>query len=506
MAENVSRLCAVITEETIDAARAAMMRAATVADIIEIRLDYLTDFDFSNELSLHTLLDNKTHPVIITCRAMSEGGKQFIDDRVRLRLLVEGARRLADYCDIEADHYQQAATYLPDISRLIVSYHNFDETPADLGAIYDRVTALPAAVHKIVTRAKTIDDSLAILRLLEVAKSDGRNLIAVGMGSPGAATRVLSPSRGGFLTYCALDHGKESAPGQFRCDELSDTYHIQRISETTEITGIIGNPVMHSASPAMHNRAFEELHLDLVYLPFEVADLGQFVRRFVRPETRELNWNLRGLSVTIPYKSDVIPLLDEVDSTASEVGAVNTVVIAEGKLLGFNTDIQGAIEPLARTCALEGESCGVIGSGGAAKAIIYGLIKSGARVTVFARDPAKARNLSNAFGVSVRTLDSIERSEVPVLINTTPAGMRDHSEGSSPIPAAWLAGRKIVYDLVYNPQETRLITDARKAGCHTIGGLDMLVAQGALQFELWTGRQPPVAAMREAALAHLRRK
>ncbi|MEK6325595.1 MAG: shikimate dehydrogenase [Acidobacteriota bacterium] len=503
MTENPARVCAVITEEAIDAARAAIRQAAAVADLIEIRLDYLNDFDFADHGNLRALLQDKPLPVIITCRATSEGGKQLVDDRIRLSLLIEGARRLADYCDIEAAHYEEAARLSPDLSRLIVSYHNFDETPSDLNAIYDRVTALPAAVHKIVTRANTVTDSLAILKLLDRARTEGRDLIALAMGAAGVITRVLGPAWGSFLTYCALRPGRESAPAQPDCAEMMNTYHVHQVSRRTSTTGIIGSPVAHSASPAMHNRAFAALDLDFVYLPFEVDDLAEFFHRFLIPATREIDWDFRGLSVTIPHKSAVIPLLDKVDSTAREVGAVNTVVVSEGLLTGYNTDVQGAMEPLQKVCALEGESCAVIGAGGAARAVIYGLVERGARVSVFARKPEKARSLSQAFGVLVSPIEALQSSDVSVVINTTPVGMRGHSEGSSPVPGAWLLGRRIAYDLVYNPLETRFLADARAAGCRTISGLDMLVAQAALQFELWTGRKPPVDAMRQAALAKI---
>src|SRR6185503_16337600 len=248
--------------ETVEAACAAMKQTPAIADLIELRLDYLRDFDFSNPSSLKQLLEDKPLPVVITCRAISEGGAQHVDEQIRICLLVEGTKRFADFCDIEAASYAEAAKLSPDASRLIVSYHNFDETPDNLNAIYDRVTSLPAAVHKIVTKARTITDSLAIFKLLERAHHDGKPLITMSMGQPGIITRVLGPSRGSFLTYGSLGRGKESAAGQLTCEELIDKYRIRKLSRDTVITGIIGSPVGHSASPAMHNRAFAELDLD----------------------------------------------------------------------------------------------------------------------------------------------------------------------------------------------------------------------------------------------------
>ncbi len=499
MSENSARICAVITEETIDAARAAIKQAASVADLIEVRLDYLTDFDFTDLNVLRDLLKDSSLPAIITCRAVSEGGRQEVDDDVRLRLLA-AATRFADYCDVEAAHYEQLLRFSPDSSRLIVSCHDFSGTPADLDAIYDRITFLPAAVHKIVTRANNVADSLAIFKLLERARAEQRPLIALAMGEAGLITRVLGPAFGSFLTYGTLGRGKESAPGQPSCDELVNIYRVHRISRATSITGILGSPVAHSASPAMHNRAFAELDLDFVYLPFEFADLAAFFRRFVRPETREIDFHLSGLSVTIPHKRDVIPLLDELDETARGTGAVNTVVVTDGRLIGYNTDVRGAMEPLEKVTPLAGESCAVIGAGGAGRAVIHGLLERGARVQVFTRNADKASELTDSFGVNVSTIESLESSNAQIVINTTPIGMRGHSEGSSAVPRASLRGRRVAYDLVYNPLETRFLADAREEGCITISGLEMLVAQAALQFELWTNSKPPIDLMRGAAL------
>jgi len=505
MSETANRVCAVITEETVEAARVALKQASAIGDLIELRLDYLSDFDFGDMNALSRLLEDKPLPVIITCRSVSEGGNRYVEDPIRLRLLVEGAKRFADYCDIEASHYEQACSLSPDISRLIVSYHNFERTPPELDEIYNRVTSLPAAAHKIVTHANTIADSLAILKLLDRACSEGRQLIAIAMGHAGVITRVIGPSRGSFLTYGSLAYGKESATGQLTCEELIDLYRIRGLSRDTRITGIIGLPVSHSASPAMHNRAFAELGLDFVYLPLEVSNVESFISRLVRRETRELDWNLRGFSVTIPHKTAIIPLLDELDETARKVGAVNTVVVRGDRLIGYNTDVNGAMAPLERTIELKGEICAVIGAGGAARAVISGLLERGAGVTVFARNPEKARALSESFNINLQSIESFASSDANIVINTTPVGMRGQNENESPIAKSDLRGRKIVYDLVYTPIETRLLTDARAERCKTITGIEMLVAQGALQFELWTGEKPPIDVMRESAYLRIRR-
>jgi 3-dehydroquinate dehydratase/shikimate dehydrogenase len=503
MTSATARICAVTTEATTELARVAIKRAAGVADMIELRLDYLRDFDFANLENLHALMADKPLPTIITCRAFAEGGQQHVADDTRLRLLVEGARELADYCDIEAAHYEQAAKLAPDLKRLIVSHHNFDETPADIDNIFARIAKLPAAIHKLATRANHISDSVAVFRLLDRARRENKTLIAIAMQEPGLMTRVLGPAFGSFLTYGAIARGRESAPGQLTCEELRDLYRIHHISRETQITGIIGQPVSHSASPAMHNRALAALGLDYVYLPLAVSNVAEFFARFVRPATREINWRLRGLSVTIPHKTAVMPLLDEIDSTAAKVGAVNTVVIQGDKLIGYNTDVAGAMEPLEKFGSLAGISCGVIGAGGSARAVIYGLIKRGARVHLFARDAVKAQSLAESFGIAALPLESLEASDVQIVINATPIGMHGHSEQQSPVPRAALRNRRIAFDLVYNPLETTFLQEAREEGCQTISGVEMLIAQAALQFALWTGQRPPMELLRAAVIEKL---
>jgi 3-dehydroquinate dehydratase/shikimate dehydrogenase len=500
MDEREARICAVITEPTVSEARAAIERAVPVADLIELRLDYLRDFDFNNPAELHALLDNKPLPVIVTCRATDEGGQQSIDEDARLQLLAAALEQGADYCDIEAAHDDERAARLLDPSRLIVSYHNFSETPADLMAIYDRLVKRPAAIHKIAVRAGDISDSLEVFRLLDRARLEHQTMIAIAMQEAGMMTRILGPSRGSFLTYGSMTRGYESAPGQLTCDELRRLYRIHSLSRATQITGLIGKPVSHSASPLIHNRAFQEMGLDYVYLPFEVSDVEAFFKRFVHPATREMDWRLRGFSVTIPHKTTVIPFLDELDETARRIGAVNTVVVEGDRLLGYNTDADGAIAPLARLTELRQAHCAVIGAGGSARAVVYGLRERGARVTIFARDVSRAAALGDEFGVEVKHLDAIGASDATIIINTTPVGMSSHNESASIFPADAWRGRRIAYDLVYNPMETRFLEEARRSGCQIVSGIEMLVAQAARQFELWTGRQPSIETMRQAAL------
>ncbi|HVF91819.1 MAG TPA: shikimate dehydrogenase [Blastocatellia bacterium] len=495
MAENKGKICAVITEESVQAAGEKMERAARVAGMIELRVDYLRDLDFANPEPLRPLIENKPLPVIITCRAGSEGGAQTIEDETRLRLLARALEMGADYCDVEAAHYDRFFRLSPDPERLIVSHHNFDSTPSNLEEIYESLCALPSAVQKVATKANGYEDAMAHLRLLDRASREGRRSIAVAMGEAGVITRLLGPARGAFLTYGSLAPGQESAPGQATCEEMKELYRVASLSPDTRVMGIIGKPVGHSASPAMHNAAFRAMDLDAVYLPLEVDDLEGFFTSVARGS----DLRLRGLSVTIPHKRAVIPFLDRLDPVSRGVGAVNTVVFEGSRLTGYNTDVRGVLAPLEEVCDLEGVVCGVIGAGGAARAVVYGLKQRRAEVVLFARDVRSAEPVAREFDIPIERIQDAPRAEMGILINTTPVGMRGHSEGRSPVPSYTFSGREIAYDLVYNPEETRFLSDARQAGCRVIGGIEMLVAQAALQFELWTGARPPLEVLRSAA-------
>jgi len=223
-----------------------------------------------------------------------------------------------------------------------------------------------------------------------------------------------------------------------------------------------------------------------------------FVCDFVHPKTKKLDWNLRGLSVTIPHKLAIIPYLDFIDTTANLIGAVNTVVVEGGELHGYNTDVAGAMKPLDEMIDAHGARVAVIGAGGSARAICFGLSLRGADVTIYARDLKKAQLLADEFKTRIASLESF-KGEADVVINCSPVGMSGPSVGRSLIKAESLEGVKLVYDLIYTPEETSLLAEAKQAGCRTLGGLAMLVGQAAEQFRLWTGLEAPMDVMWRAA-------
>jgi shikimate dehydrogenase len=264
--------------------------------------------------------------------------------------------------------------------------------------------------------------------------------------------------------------------------------------------GLVGSPVAHSVSPHMHNAAFSARAMDAVYIPLEVGDVRAFILRMAHPRTRELVWNLRGLSVTAPHKSAVMPELDSIEPAAQEIGAVNTIVVEGDALRGYNTDARAALAPLTGLLKLREARVAVVGAGGAARAVLWSLREWCARPTVFARDKERARPTAETFDVPCYALDGARFDNFDLVINTTPLGTRGARETETPVEAFQLRGARAAYDLVYNPRETRFMREARAAGCEIIlGGLPMLVAQAAAQFKLWTGRDAPLEAMTTAA-------
>lgn len=276
------------------------------------------------------------------------------------------------------------------------------------------------------------------------------------------------------------------------------------VSGRTSLVGLIGDPVAHSVSPAMQNAAFRALGLDFIYVPFRVkkGDLAHAVNA-VRA------FNLRGINVTIPHKVDIIPLLDEITPLAREIGSINAVVNDEGKLKGYNTDAEGFVYSLLQhEIEPEGKTVIMLGAGGAARSIAFALASRGANLVILNRTPANAAkcaaDVSSATGqnVEVLTLDMKNLSDVmergDILVNTTSVGMHP-AKNDSLVDSKQIRPHLVVVDVVYNPPKTRLLIEAEKAGARTINGLEMLVRQGALAFEKWTGKEAPLAVMRKEA-------
>jgi shikimate dehydrogenase len=260
----------------------------------------------------------------------------------------------------------------------------------------------------------------------------------------------------------------------------------------------MGNPVAHSLSPTMHNAAYAKLGLNNVYIPFPVSDVQQAMDGF-----RALG--VRGVSVTIPHKQAVIPFLDSIDPVARKIGAVNTLLIDNGHIKGINTDWLGANRALKELIDLHGKSIVILGAGGSAKAIGFGLLEEGAQISIASRTPEKGQDLAAKLNCRWYPLAEASNLTGDGLINATSVGMHPNHQ-QSPLPQESLKNFHAVMDIVYAPQETKLLSQAALQGCKTVNGLAMLLYQGAAQFEIWTGQNAPVELMRKTLIAELARK
>jgi 3-dehydroquinate dehydratase/shikimate dehydrogenase len=479
-------------------------RALDVADIIELRLDCLDEQELSQATDrMDQLTDRLSIPVIVTLRPAEQGGYSDLTIEQRKKFWQQLSCSKNVLFDIELEMCASAVDEGPNI---ICSHHDFAGVPADIDRLYEQLAATRARILKIAVNATDTVDCLSIFRLLARAENEGRELIALAMGDAGLATRILGPSRGAFLTYGALEEDSGTAPGQITAEQMRSIYRIEKINRQTRVFGLVGSPVMHSISPHVHNAGFQSEGLDAVYIPFEVKNLEAFVQRMVQPASRELDWQLGGLSVTAPHKLAVMQYLDWIDARAIEIGAVNTIVIEGDKLRGYNTDVDGFIEPLLTAIDLNADSrAAVIGAGGAANAVLWSLKKQGVDVVLFARNVEKAQELADKFAVTCKQLDGASFERFDVVVNATPLGSFGARQDQSPATSEQLRGVRLAYDLVYNPGETQFMREAAAAGCKTLGGMEMLVAQARRQFKLWTGKEAPASVMHAAALRGLRK-
>jgi len=510
MTTNAVKICVPVCVRRASEIAEAMKRATEVGDLIELRLDYIEQNE--RDAALGLLLEHLNRAddsIILTLRSPNQGGRSSIDAQARRSFW----RSLADlptnwFADLELDLVNEFAraneTTALDWRQVICSHHDFNGVPADLEKVYARMSATPARIIKIAVQANDAMDCIPIFHLLERVQREEREMIAIAMGPAGIMSRVLGPSRGSFLTYGSLDDESATAPGQLTAREMREVYRIDRIDRETKIFGIIGNPVSHSLSPHIHNAAFEAAKFNAVYIPFEVGDANDFMRRMVQPRSREMDWNLRGLSVTAPHKLTVMERLDWIEPSAKEMRAVNTIVLRDDELHGYNTDAIGFISPLrGKFGSLKHARCAIIGAGGAARAALWALNSEGAQVTLFARDPALAEFFARQFSAECKLNADASFNGFDVVINATPLGACGERENETPVTTEKLRGVRLAYDLVYNPLETRFLREARAAGCETVNGLEMLIAQAVEQFKLWTGREPDAEVMRAAALRGL---
>jgi len=497
-----------ITAADTASARRQILSARTArADILEFRLDLMANADWS------ALLAETSLPVIATARPADQGGHFVGSETERLHLLEKVAQAKPAFIDFEWPHFVNSPKAREIISSitcdsvgankpgLIMSFHDFEKVPANLNDIVAQMSDTPAAVLKVVCLAQSIQDNFALFDFAHQASGPS---IILAMGPAGGISRVLAAKLGTFLSFSCLSIAESSAPGQIPLDRMRDLYHWDRIARSTSVYGVIGFPLGHSLSPAIHNTAFEHIGHDGVYLPFLIEPDYEHFAAFMDGFLSRPWLDLRGLSVTIPHKENALRYLREHDSfidlPAQRIGCVNTIVISpDGTLAGYNTDLEAALDALTAGAGitradLAGREIALLGAGGVARALVAGLTAAGADVRIYNRTADRAQRLAEKFGATAVPLAQLGQTSARIIINCTSLGMHPKVD-DSPFPSASLSSDMIVFDTVYNPPQTRLLVAAAQADAKTVAGTDMFINQAARQFSLWTNQPAPTDLM-----------
>lgn len=506
----MTHLCvSIFVTDLAQAKRDIASAAEAGADLVEFRIDTFTEPDAVSSLIQQSIL-----PCIVTCRPTWEGGQCELPEDQRLALL-NAAADGASHIDIEL-----AAPEKPRASeaRLIISSHDFTGRPARMANLLLELQNSPADVVKLAWTARTVRDNL---EAFEILRARQKPTIALCMGEAGMVSRILAKKFGASLTFASLDAATPTASGQVPIGDLKNLYRWDALSETTKVYGVVGNPVGHSMSPAIHNAAFAATGLDAIYLPFLVESSYESFKAFMESFLAAEGLDLSGLSITIPHKENALRYLKEkgatIDPLAERIGAVNTIVISNPKsaipnLSGLNTDYAAILDSITAALGILREDLAarrvaVIGAGGAGRSAVAALAHYGAAVTIYNRTREKARRLAEEFDgqtgrVSAEELSQLPDSAADIYINTTPIGMSPKTDAVpwSDHPPR-LSTDTLVFDTVYNPPTTRLLSEAAQAGAKTISGIEMFIRQAAAQFEAWTGKPAPAELMRQVLLA-----
>ena len=457
------------------------------AGLIEIRLDYLRMApDFKR------LLADKPCPLIVTCRRTEDGGKWSGNEAARQMLLRQAIVAGFDWVDLESDVADTIRRF-KDVKR-IVSYHNLREVPADLEGIHARMCQQDADIVKIAVRALKPTDNLRVLDLL---KNPAKPTVALCMGDQGMPARVLAAKYGAPFTYAAFNKERTLAPGMPHFDDLRDVYRYPRIDADTQVYGVIGDPVAHSLSPVVHNQAFREAGLNAVYLPIRVprGDLAGFLKAFEQLP-------VHGYSVTLPHKETAAALAREKAPSVKLTGAANTLVRDDEGFVAYNTDFEGVLAvfrehlPSAPTTPLHGKLVMVLGAGGVARAVAFACQREGAIVTIVNRTADRARDLAENVGCKCADWGARHQILSDIIVNCTSVGMHPNVD-QSPLSRDYLRETMTVFDTVYTPESTLLIKEARDQNCRVITGVELFTRQAALQFQLFTGKEPPLEQMQQ---------
>lgn len=458
---------------------------------LEFRLDYLPDPASGAELIRSFRRRYPDSHIVATCRHRQNKGRFSGTVSQQIAHLENAARAGATALDLEIETAERAKAALPALrstGALIISYHNFESTPA-LDPILRRLRRIPADVYKIATTPRKPSDNQ---RILDFAREHCTRcpLVTFGMSEMASVTRVLTPGIGCAYTYAAPAEIEGTASGQIAARDLRSLYRCEKLNRQTRVYGVIADPVAHSKSPLLHNRAFHARRVDAVYVPFLISS-GHLSDWMKLAGTLPV----AGFSVTIPHKQRIGRYLDIIDPLAKRIGAVNTVWRRAGKWRGSNTDAPGVMKPLAKHLQIAHANILIAGYGGAARAAAIAVHDAGAKITITGRDMKAAHALAGVVNAAAVTLKEAQAGRYDVLLHATPVGMSPKAEAclfEDAIPA------RIVFDMVYNPRETALLKRAKQQGCTIVYGAEMLLEQAACQFEIWTGESAPRSVMQNA--------
>jgi len=487
------KICAVAAAADLRTMWRQLASALRLTRTVELRLDWLVD-DSEIDRFLRQLRSKKPRATLIaTCRRRAAGGKYRGSIANQLLHLAEALRAGCAWYDLEIESVRECPPELLDVlvgeGRQLTSAHFFRRMPLGLGRIVSDLHRPASNAIKIAAQCDSLAGGLKLLRIAHRR----RNVVAVPMGDIALPLRVLALREGSALSYGPVENA--TAPGQVSLDQMKNLYRADRLDRRTRVYGIVGNPVGHSLSPVIQNAAFQARRMNAVYLPFLVRDLRDFLAA-IEP------LGIAGFSVTLPHKQAVLRHLDGCDPLAAAIGAVNTVVVrGGGKLYGYNTDYVGVLRALEPRIPLRGSRVLIVGAGGAARAVAFALAQAGASVCICARRANRARALAKAVHGEVVTRASLRREFFDAIVNATPVGMHP-SVNDSPLDARDLNCR-LVFDTIYRPRQTKLLRLAAQGGIETVSGIEMFIAQGTAQWEIWTGQRAPFEIMRKAALGAL---
>lgn len=460
------------------------------AELVELRIDCLR-----REPDLKRILAERYTPLVFTIRRGADGGLWRGNEERRQQLLREAIVAGVDYVDLEMDIASKIRRF--GKTQRVVSYHNLKNTPQEVQDVAEQCDEMDADIVKVATNALTLADAS---RVLHLGKTAAVPTIPIAMGELGVFTRILGAKYGAPFTYAGFHPERVFAPGMLHFGTLRKDYCYEQIDSETEVYAVIGDPIEQSLSPAIHNPAFRKLGLNKVLVPILIPNgtLGASLL--------ELEWlGIKGMSVTIPHKEAIIPLLTQKDGAVEHTGACNTVLFNEGQRTGHNTDYRAAMEVIedALGGAVDGASpllekqVLILGAGGVARSIAFGVQRRGAAITITNRHDERATELAEAVGG--RTVNWGQRASQlqDVIVNCTPVGMHPDVDDTPMPPAGFNKPGTLVFDTVYHPENTMFLKLARERGCTTATGVDMFIGQAAHQFKLYTGQEAPVDLMRE---------